>query len=440
MRWILSWMVVFSIWSSGVFAAHKRIVILWISFGQGHKSAAQAIAGAIRERSPETEVILKDVRDFQPPHLRKMLGDSYDLLTRRLPDVYDGGFKAYMKLGERKEVIPQLAHIQNLPTKKILKWIRAQNASAILSTASAATEVLITLRNRGELNGYPMAWQHTDYVPEEYFAHLSRWMDMTFLPHASLREFWLAQGIDPSRVMTSGMPLPPSVFRKRDEAERLPFFKAHGLDPHRALITLMGGSAGVGSFTDQMYSIAEYCWADPIQLVVLTGRNKKQFQQVEEAKTTRRMASVPVLTLESILQEELFAYLRYSDVFVTKSGGLTPTEAAVIGTPMVLLDINGGQERFNANLFASTRLALVTDNQHAVGPLVGQLLHNATMRRTLKDNYAALAQMTRPEAPAEWALHASKVIDPGTGNIWAAPSVEKNCREELSKERPNSEE
>lgn len=55
-------------------------------------------------------------------------------------------------------------------------------------------------------------------------------------------------------------------------------------------------------------------------------------------------------------------YMRACDIFLTKPGGLSSTEAAVSGVPLILLSPIPGCETHNAAWFSSHRMALTAEH------------------------------------------------------------------------------
>ena len=54
-------------------------------------------------------------------------------------------------------------------------------------------------------------------------------------------------------------------------------------------------------------------------------------------------------------------YMRACDIFLTKPGGLSSTEAAVSGVPLILLSPIPGCETHNAAYFSSHKMALTAE-------------------------------------------------------------------------------
>src|SRR5205807_4239486 len=66
---------------------------------------------------------------------------------------------------------------------------------------------------------------------------------------------------------------------------------------------------------------------------------------------------------------------------------ISSTEAAVLGTPTVFLDINGGQERYNANLFQHLAMGLSTRYQKTVGKEVAKVVNDEALKARILASY-----------------------------------------------------
>jgi UDP-N-acetylglucosamine:LPS N-acetylglucosamine transferase len=401
--------------------SRPQIVVLYAGIGEGHRSAAKAIKADVERKYPGADVDLKDMFEFLTPAQKEAQKRGYDFMTKYTPGVYDWFFRSIMFAGKEKERIPTLFTGDAWHEEDVGKYLAEKKPAVVVSTFNHATEVLIRLREKGKLDGVPIAWQHTDYVPEMYFVNLSKYIDMTFLPHDSLREYWIRKGVAPENAITTGMPVNALAWKAQSPEERAAFLRSKGLDPNIPIVSLMGGSAGVGNFAAQVRSIVREV-KGPLQIVVMAGHNERQIAKLQAMTAPGYLPpGVTVMPLGRQEQEDVFNYLRASSVFVTKSGGLTPTEAAVIGVPMVLLDINGGQERYNANLFGRVRLALVNAWQRRVGREVARVMNEPRLRETMLGRYAEFRKMMRTGDISDWVLSAAKVTDPATGKAWAGP-------------------
>ena len=91
-------------------------------------------------------------------------------------------------------------------------------------------------------------------------------------------------------------------------------------------------------------------------LVILCGKRRGLYERLcKKYQTDSR-----VLVLEST--PRMAEYMRACDIFLTKPGGLSSTEAAVSGVPLILLSPIPGCETHNAAWFSSHRMALTAEH------------------------------------------------------------------------------
>lgn len=392
---------------SRVYAEPKqKIVILWGSIGAGHKTAAEAVASEVRKKYPDAEVVLKDSREFGNKYVNAASLYVYDKLTKHFPSLYDKGFNDYMKKGETAP-ISEMGMAKSYANDNALRWLHEQEPTLIISTYNPMTEGLIRLRSQGHLKGIPVGWTHTDFVDEKYFQRVAKEIDMTFLAHDALRDKWIKDGVPAEKLIVTGMAIKKDLFKPLSAKEQSDFLVSKGLNPKVPTITLLGGSAGVGDFVTQVKSL-ESSFDGPVQIFAMVGKNKSQ-QKKLEALAKKLRPGVTLKIFGWTPQAELLPYQQSSFLVSTKSGGLAPAEVASMNKPMILLDINGGQERHNAEFLTrpGQDMGVATADQTQVGPLARQLWEDPARREAIVKNQIRFGEMTQPVRAADWAIQAS---------------------------------
>ena len=90
-------------------------------------------------------------------------------------------------------------------------------------------------------------------------------------------------------------------------------------------------------------------------------------------------------------QEDMASLLESADVYLTKPGGLSSTEAAVAAVPMVFIDAVAGCEEYNLRYFCDRGCALAGWAAEDTAALCLSLLQNAGLREEMRRNLQALA-------------------------------------------------
>ncbi|MBC7386052.1 MAG: hypothetical protein H7301_07830 [Cryobacterium sp.] len=393
--------------------AESPIVLIHGSVGMGHTAAANGIRDDLKARYPGVEVIEIDLREFMNPITKGPSNLAYDFVTQKFPNFYDEIFRDYMSVGREVESIGDMPTMSQFRPKLVLKRLQEIHPQLIVSTFPGATEVLIHLRDEGYFRNIPIGWVHTDLVDETYFARMPMQVDMAFVATPEIRDSWIKRGVPADRVMATGMPLNPKVFNTVSDADLENFKLAKNLDPTAKTILLSGGSNGVGNFPLMVKAIFNAFPNEKVQVVAICGRNVGHIKNLGEL--AKKLPANQTIFIEPLVkQDELFNYMRVSDAIISKTGGLTPMELFYRKKPLVLLDINGGQEKYNADFFSKVGLARVLTDQSKVGAELHSLLANKENASKLVDRQLQFCGEQCPTRIADWIMskpHALKALD-----------------------------
>jgi processive 1,2-diacylglycerol beta-glucosyltransferase len=354
-------------------AAEKRILIFYVNLGMGTRTAAEAIAGDIQKRYPAAEIVLKDTREFSHGVVAAASKTSYEVMTRYFPWFYDETYLDYMDQGRNAKSLGDLPLSKQFRPDKILEYIHEVKPDVILSTYHVATEALIHFRDQGELKDIPIGAVHMDLVDETYFAKMALQVDMEFVVTPELRNSFIARGVPADRLIASGTPLNPKALNTVDEGSVDAFRVRKGLLSQKRTILITGGSNGVGDYPLMVERLSEAFAGEPLQIIAVCGRNEKHVTAL-----TKLASNLPLshnLIVERLIsQDDLFLYMHLSDLIIAKTGGVTPMELFYRKKPLIFLDINGGQEFYNSDIYMTSGLGKVTRDQGEVGKLANQLL------------------------------------------------------------------
>jgi processive 1,2-diacylglycerol beta-glucosyltransferase len=172
-------------------------------------------------------------------------------------------------------------------------------------------------------------------------------------------------GVDESRITISGM----AVQGKWHESlsPRLALLEELRLPTDKKIVLLSGGAMFTcGPIVEIARSLARA--RDDICVVALAGRSKKLLARLAALADSRAGKIVPVG-----FTDNMHKYVALASLVITKAGGATTAECLARPAAMVLLKPVPGQERDNAEFFASQGAAVIArnDNHHAWDGVVG---------------------------------------------------------------------
>jgi processive 1,2-diacylglycerol beta-glucosyltransferase len=121
-----------------------RILILTASFGEGHNTAANCIAAALREH-PDTEVRVADVYLETVPRFTKVLQAGYGLAINKYPAVWSAIFDFLDKPGRLESTLPFAGKLR----EAVRRITEVSKPDVIISTYPLYAYLLKELRRRG---------------------------------------------------------------------------------------------------------------------------------------------------------------------------------------------------------------------------------------------------------------------------------------------------
>src|SRR5205807_3906437 len=98
-------------------------------------------------------------------------------------------------------------------------------------------------------------------------------VDACIVPTEQVKQLYLQHGLDPKRVHILGMPIDPAFAAPVDRKEALQ--QKLGLKPDVSVVLLVGGGDGAGGLLAAVRAISKAHL--PVQLLVVTGRNKRLY-------------------------------------------------------------------------------------------------------------------------------------------------------------------
>ena len=344
-------------------------LILSCGTGGGHDAAGRAIAEELSCRGHR--VAMLNPYTLHSTALAERINRVYITMAQKAPElfglVYHAG-QLYRKLPFRSPV-----YFANGAMVPVLQaYLEHHHTDVILMPHVFPAEILTNMKQRG-LEIPATIFVATDYVCIPFTEETD--CDAYVIPSETLAEDFVNRGIPAEKLHPLGIPTSCSFRTGESKAaarERL------GLEPDRPYVLVTGGSMGGGKIArviDFLLSCAKEL--PQTGFLIICGSNERLAQQL------RRM-QLPNVTVLGYTNE-MAGYMRAADLLITKPGGLSSTEAAVSGIPMVQTAAIPGCETTNAAFFS----------QH------GMSLACAASKKDLRKAMELLGDLPRQEAMLE---------------------------------------
>ncbi|MDY3862245.1 MAG: glycosyltransferase [Ruminococcus sp.] len=345
-----------------------KILLLSCSTGEGHNSAAKAIGEAAKRR--KIEYVIADPVAFASEKAKNVVSSAYNNMIKHTPKMFGAVYKIG-DLFERTGVKSPIYFANASYAENLDKYIRSGGFDAVICTHLFGMESMTAVRHKKN-NPVPCYGVLTDYTCIPFFAEPS--IDGYFIPHKDLTAELAGKGFDKSSLYPTGIPV-SSRFTSHIGKEKARTLL--GISGEKKVIMIMSGGVGcekIKELCSEFLKIKD----ENLLIYFFTGRNEKMAEKLNRIyKSNTRINIVP-------FTDKVNMYMDASDVLMTKPGGLSSTEAAVFGIPIVHIMTIPGCETRNAEFFARHNMSLRADNNADAVRCALKLAENKNMAETMK--------------------------------------------------------
>lgn len=336
-----------------------RILILSCNTGAGHNSCAQALHETITERGNACDI--EDTLHFISDRASQVISGGHVGLYRHSPKLFG---KGYSFVEHHRNIFEQDKPLYKYFTKAskgICELIVEKRYDAVICTHPFAALILTDILKQRSLP-IASAFLATDFTCSPTVEH--SYLDFCFVPDISLTDEFASYGIPRERIVPSGIPIRKMFFENTDKkTAKLAF----GIpEDHRHLL-MMCGSMGAGSMKKVATAISEKL-SKKQDLTVVCGTNKKMLEQL-----SNQYVDVPNVHILGFV-ENMSLLMDSADLYITKPGGISVTEATVKALPMVFIDAVAGCEEYNLRFYLSVGGAVTAKEPGELAALCAELL------------------------------------------------------------------
>lgn len=345
-------------------------LILSCGTGGGHNAAGRAMLEALERRGHRAAMFNPYTLKSETAALR--IDNAYIRVAQCAPRA----FGAIYELGNLWRRLPGYSPVyyaNGLMVDRMEEFLSKNHFDVVLMPHLFPAEILTHLKRRG-LKVPKMIFVATDYTCIPFTEEPD--CDAYVIPSEELRPEFLSWGIPADRIAPLGIPVSRRFSRpiSRDEAASL-----LGLDPEKRYILVSGGSIGAGNVAAILRSLCRlYRFDENTRIVAICGSRSELSAQLRDEYGER------VLILDHT--DRMDAYLRLSDVYLTKPGGLSSTEAAVMGVGLLHIAPIPGCETRNVAFFTKHGMSLAVDRQPGTLRRAIAEVEDPKFRRRMIDN------------------------------------------------------
>lgn len=321
-----------------------NILILSCGTGGGHNAAAAAVKEEMGSRGHS--VTMLNPLELCGERAADLVDSAYIKLAQTAPEAFGAVYRlgdAYRRLHWRSPVYYANAH-----AAQAMKTYLAENpADAIVTSHLFPAEILTYLRLHGT------AVPKTTFITTDYtcIPFMEECLcDAYVIPAKELTEDFTGRGIPEEKIYPLGIPVRKS-FRCRLTREDAKL--ALGLSPEKRYLLVSGGSIGAGKLEKAMKLLCDITDGTDFSPIVICGNNADLLRHLGKRYGDR-------ITLLG-KTDRMAEYMGACDLYFTKPGGLSTTEAAVMEAPLALLPPIPGCETKNRRFYTEAGMALAAE-------------------------------------------------------------------------------
>ena len=340
-----------------------KVLILSCGTGGGHNSAAKAILEELLSQGLEADFM--EYLEIINSNLKDKVNEIYLKSTNNEGKT----FKVAYKLGEiyqKTNIKSPVYGLNQLNKNKLYDYIKRNGYEYIITTHLFAAQALTAIKKEHRINFTAVA---TDYVCIPFWRETNP--DFMITPSDELKSSFIDQGVKENKLIPLGIPVKRAYSEDYDINDCK---KKVGLDINKRYVLLLTGSMGFGNVEEIVDELKNNI--KDINLIVACGTNKELYEKLNKKDN--------VIPLE--FTENIDLYMKSSDIILSKPGGLTSTEIAVLGKPFIHTMPIPGCENYNANFFESHKMSLKCMNIPEIVESTKLLLENKDLCMELVEN------------------------------------------------------
>lgn len=350
----------------------RKLLVLYASYGSGHKSVGMYIKNYYEEQGYVVETI--DLLQYAIPILGKFTKVANEFLMTTIPSIWS---LLYFAFDNRlTSSIYQKFSLKLFDNKKLRQDILKFNPDLVIATHFYGSGLIAKYKEKNIINP-KLVTVITDYKSHEVWLKDVKNTDAIVVSGLEEKIRLMKYGFKQNQIYTSGIPILPSSLDNIDRSKLLKKFKLKGSRP----IILFFSGGGNGATNNLKYLkqlIKENVNAD---ILFIAGKNKKSKLKAQELVKKYNATNIKIYGFVNVVD-----FYNVCDFVITKPGGAQVTECLYYRKPMVLIKGNGGQEIENRSFLIKKGYALGFISMYGFINQVNKLLKNEkTLNKMVKN-------------------------------------------------------
>lgn len=315
----------------------KRILILYATYGSGHKAIANYVEKYFKSKNSEIEILSLDILQFTIPIISNISRRFSEFLMMKQPYLWD----LLYKLSDNKvnATLTEKTLVQLMKNRRLKKAIENFNPDLTISTHFFCGPIIAHYNKKGIINSKIITIV-TDYVSHEMWINSQKNFDYLIVSSKDEKRYLASKkNIPKEKIKAFGIPIFPEVDKRFDKQKLLSSLK---LDPDKlTCVFFAGGGNGYSNTLPYIKRLLKKQIS--LNYIFISGRNKRVENKIKEYVKRYEVENCKVYGYATNVPE----LLQVSDFVVTKPGGIQTTECLYFRKPMIMLRVISGCEYEN---------------------------------------------------------------------------------------------
>lgn len=350
--------------------------------------AGQALEKAFRADPRVGEVLHEDALKYTNKLFRDFYSTLYTKLVKNAPTLLGYFYRTSDEPWKNDAVRLQF---DRLNTRPLVKFIQDFDPHITVCTHFMPAGIISHLIQKKELKA------HLSIVVTDMDCHamwLSRLFDRYFVAIDEAKAHLEALGLPGERISVSGIPIDPA-FAPSNDREMLR--AKYGLRPGKPTLLLSAGALGVSPAALIVERLRDHLRTD-VDVIVICGKDEELCEEI-----TVSVHGDPRFHVHGYT-DKMHEFMKVSDLFIGKPGGLTTSEALACGLPLAIISPIPGQEERNSDHLLEDGAAIKCNELTTLPFKIERLLQDRERLAAMQERARALGRPYAAQAVVETLL------------------------------------
>jgi len=383
----------------------KKIFIYYASVGSGHKMASLALEEFFNSTVVESNYSIKSIDSFSflDDLLVKVNRSFYENLNVMTGPIYD--YLAHNKTIKPETTDSLFGKNLALITKNFEKHLLDQKPDVAICVHPFPATMISYYKKKHALKNLHHLVCVTDFRASAFW-HVSN-VDCYSVQGQEAKKDLLKEGCPENKIKLLGIPIRKGFSLRYDQAK---IKKRFGVETDLPVVLIQAGSLSpdvyrsVAKKLEQLLSEFSSAKRANFFPIIVVGTNEKLHQKLISFAIEKRLRNVKVITFT----EKIPQLMAIANLLVTKAGGLICSEAAAMGTPLLLAGRYRGEERTNTDFLVKNKAAVRLKPNEKIYDKINRLLKNKQKLKLMTQNVKKIA---RPHAAQDIAKLVGKLLE-----------------------------